>query len=101
MWLSQDMAFLYQHVLYDIYGIVKTRLIAMKMNSREQLIYELLFGEKQDFSINVSSYVDSERDTNDFMHEMRYVLQRGGVKIVSDYTTREANSKIWKLKVQH
>ena len=72
----------------------------MRLNYREQLIYDMLFCCKVDFDVNLIDYVD-EKEDRDFMMYLRTVLLRGKVDIISERLERGTAGKIWKLKLRH
>lgn len=69
------------------------------LNYKEQLIYELLFSEKDEFDIKLKEYTN-EYNAADFFINIKNVLHKGGVKIISERLDKIGEDKIWHLNLK-
>jgi dihydroneopterin aldolase len=70
------------------------------LKSKEELIYDLIFTEKVDFNINISDYVDDIYNYEDFVSEIKKILKKSKVKIISSVVKLDSKTATWELKVK-
>lgn len=70
------------------------------MNSKEELLVDLIFGEKTEFEINVSNYIDELYKYDKFVLEMKSILKKSKVAIVKEKLELSPNGPIWSIKVK-
>ena len=68
--------------------------------SKEKLIYELIFGEETEFTIDVGNYVDNLYKYDDFIDEIKEVLRKSKVSILNNSIDVDSKTVTWKLKVR-
>jgi hypothetical protein len=68
--------------------------------SKDELIYELIFGEKEEFSIDISKYMENIYEYDEFVDDMKKILKISKVKIVSSSVDVDSRSATWKLKLK-
>ena len=68
--------------------------------SSDNLIYELIFGEKEDFSIDISKYMENIYEYDNFIDDMKKILKISRVKIISSSVDVNSRSVTWKLKLK-
>lgn len=71
-----------------------------KLNSKDRLIYDLIFSEDDQFSINISEYIEDIYKYDKFIAEIKKVLKKSKVDITSEKLNLETNSVIWEIKVK-
>jgi hypothetical protein len=70
------------------------------MDIKEDLIYELIFSEKLEFSINVSDYIDNIYKYETFIKEIKEILKKSKVSIIKEGIELSPTSAVWILKVK-
>lgn len=68
--------------------------------SKDDLIYELIFGEKEEFSIDISKYMENIYEYDEFVDDVKKILKISKVKIVSSSVDVDSRSATWKLKLK-
>jgi hypothetical protein len=66
---------------------------------RDNLIKELIFGDKIDYQIDISLYADNIYKYDDFVEDIKIILKRSGVKIKKSEIIIDSKTAIWYLKV--
>jgi hypothetical protein len=70
------------------------------MLQRDELIYNLIFSEKNEYSINIADYIKDIYQYDDFIDEIKEILLKSKVMIVKSKVEVDSNDIIWKLKVK-
>lgn len=70
------------------------------MKDRDDLIYDLIFSEQNDFDINVSEYIDNIYKYESFIKEIKDVLKKSKVSIIKEGIDLSPTNVIWFLKVK-
>jgi hypothetical protein len=68
--------------------------------SKDELIYELIFGEKDEFLIDIGNYIENIYEYDEFIDDMKKVLKISRVKIISTSVDVNSRSVTWKLKLK-
>ena len=72
------------------------------MNIREDrdiLIYNLIFSENNNFVIDISNYIDDIYQYERFINEIKKILKKSKVKILSTNIIVDSKTVTWELKV--
>lgn len=70
------------------------------MKSKDDLIYELIFNEENNYKIDISEYILDIYQHEEFVSEMKAVLKKSKVKIVYSQVNLDSKTAIWELKVK-
>jgi hypothetical protein len=70
------------------------------MKDREALIYDLIFSEKTDYEINVAEYIVDIYKYDYFISDIKKILKKSKVSILSDKIDLEPKKVMWKIKVK-
>ena len=70
------------------------------MKDMDDLIYDLIFSEETEFQIDISEYINDIYKHEDFIDELKNVLKKSKVKIVSSKVKIDSKTAIWELKVK-
>lgn len=70
------------------------------MNLKEELIYDLIFSQDENFVIDVSKYITDIYQYDDFINEIKFILKKAKVKLVSNSIDVDSKTVIWRLKVK-
>jgi len=70
------------------------------MNKKEKLLIDLIFGEKFDFTINISEYIEEPYRYDRFVDEIKSILIISEVAIVSEILELNKKGSIWTIKVK-
>ena len=68
--------------------------------SKDELIYELIFGEKDEFLIDIGNYFENIYEYDQFIDDIKKVLKISRVKIISTSVDVNSRSVTWKLKLK-
>lgn len=69
------------------------------MKSKDDLIYDLIFSEKEKYLIDISDYIEDIYKYGDFILEIKSVLKKSKVKIIKSEVKTDPKTAIWELKV--
>lgn len=69
------------------------------MNKLDKLLYELIYSDNCEFTIDLSEYIDDIYDYESFLKDIRKILRRAKVKILNNDIKLDSRTVIWKLKV--
>lgn len=70
------------------------------MKQKEDLVYDLIFSEKSEFSINIGEYIPEIYKYDEFIDEIKKILVKSKVTIASNRIDVDNESVMWKLKVK-
>lgn len=68
--------------------------------SKDDLIYVLIFGEEEEFKIDVSKFIDDIYQYDEFMIDIKLVLKKSKVRIIRSQISLDSKTAIWHLKVK-
>lgn len=68
--------------------------------SKDDLIYVLIFGEEEEFKIDVSKFIDDIYQYDEFMIDIKLVLKKSKVGIIKSQISLDSKTAIWHLKVK-
>jgi hypothetical protein len=70
------------------------------VKSNEQLIYDLIFSERNEFKIDIAEYITDIYKYEEFINDMRRVLKKSKVSVVKSSIILDSKTAIWELKVK-
>jgi hypothetical protein len=70
------------------------------MKDKEKLIYDLIFSENSDYTINISEYIEDIYKYDKFIEDIKNVLRKSKVSIIKEKIDLETENVIWNLKVK-
>jgi len=70
------------------------------MKKEDDLIYDLIFSEKESFKIDISEYISDIYQYEDFIDKIKKILKKSKVKIVISDPLMSSKTVIWELKVK-
>lgn len=70
------------------------------MKSEDDLIYDLIFSEKESFKIDISEYILDIYQYDDFINKIKKILKKSKVKIIISDPLMSSKTVIWNLKVK-
>lgn len=70
------------------------------MKSEDDLIYDLIFSEKESFKIDISEYILDIYQYDDFINKIKKILKKSKVKIIVSDPLMSSKTVIWNLKVK-
>lgn len=71
------------------------------MTKKDELLFDLIFGKKSDFVINISEYLDKDIYKYDrFINEVKSILDKSSVTLVSENFDLNKKGPIWTIKVK-
>jgi len=79
--------------------IYKKRFTKM-VKAREDLIYDLIFSEINEYKINISDYIEDIYKYDRFIDDIKTVLKKSKVSIIKEKIDLEETDVIWNLKVK-
>lgn len=75
-------------------------MIETSIVTKDDLIYDLIFSEKLDYSIDISDFIEDIYQYEDFIDEIKNILKKSKVKIIKSTVILDSKTAIWKLKVR-
>lgn len=69
------------------------------VRSKDELIYELIFTERNDFKIDISDYIVDIYQYSEFIQDIKSVLKKSKVKVLKSDVKLDSKTAIWHLKV--
>jgi hypothetical protein len=70
------------------------------VKKEDDLIYDLIFSEKESFKIDISEYISDIYQYEDFIDKIKKILKKSKVKIIISETLMSSKTVIWELKVK-
>jgi hypothetical protein len=70
------------------------------MKKEDDLIYDLIFSEKESYKIDISDYIVDIYTYEDFIEKIKKILKKSKVKVISSSTLMSSKTVIWELKVK-
>lgn len=70
------------------------------MTKQNELIYDLIFSDVEYFEIDISDYISNIYDYEIFIKDIKCILNKSKVKIVSNHTLMSSKTIKWTLKVK-
>jgi hypothetical protein len=70
------------------------------VKSEDDLIYDLIFSEKESFKIDISEYILDIYQYDDFINKIKKILKKSKVKIIISDSLMSSKTVIWNLKVK-
>jgi hypothetical protein len=70
------------------------------MKQKDDLIYDLIFSESNDFTIDVGEYITDIYKYDEFVDEIKEILRKSKVAIVTNSIDVDSKTVTWKLKVR-
>jgi hypothetical protein len=68
--------------------------------NKDDLVYELIFSNKENFTINIGDYIIDIYKYDEFINEIKKILHKSKVAITSNSIDVNSKSVIWDLKVK-
>lgn len=71
------------------------------MSKKDELLVDLIFGKKNDFTINISEYLTEDFYKYDrFIDEIKMILKKSRVFIIIENLQLTKEGPIWTIKVK-
>ena len=79
-------------------NVIYTRVSTYKQ--KDDLIYDLIFSESSDFTIDIGQYITDIYKYDEFVDEIKEVLRKSKVSIITNSIDVDSKTVMWKLKVR-
>ena len=70
------------------------------MKAKDELIYDLIFSEQLNYTIDVGEYIQDIYKYDEFVDEIKQVLRKSKVSLITNSIDVDSKTVIWKLKVK-
>lgn len=70
------------------------------MKNKDELVYDLIFSEKNNYVIDVGEYITDIYKYDEFIDDIKQILHKSKVTIVSNSIDVDSKTVTWKLKVK-
>ena len=70
------------------------------LDSKDKLIYDLIFSTEVEFSIDISKYITDIYKYDKFIDEIKKILKKSKVTIIKEKLNLDTNVVIWEIKVK-
>jgi hypothetical protein len=67
--------------------------------NKDNLIYNLIFSNTEHFNIDIANYINDIYQYESFISEIKKILKKSKVKIVSSNVIVDSKTVTWELKV--
>jgi hypothetical protein len=83
----------YEYLIYTF------RKYFFNVKNKDELIYDLIFSDKEQYKIDISDYIEDIYKYDDFIFDIKSVLKKSKVKIVKSEIKTDPKTAVWELKV--
>lgn len=66
---------------------------------KDRLIYNLIFSENESFIIDIANYINDIYQYESFISEIKKILKKSKVKVISSNVIVDSKTVTWELKV--
>jgi hypothetical protein len=70
------------------------------MKNKDDLVYDLIFSDSENFVIDISQYIKDIYQYDEFIDEIKQILQKSKVTVVTQSVDVDSVTATWKLKVK-
>lgn len=70
------------------------------MKNKDDLVYDLIFSESENFTIDISQYIKDIYQYDEFIDEIKQILHKSKVTVVTQSVDVDSVTVTWKLKVK-
>jgi hypothetical protein len=70
------------------------------MKNRDDLVYDLIFSDDENFTIDISEYIKDIYQYDEFIDEIKQILKKSKVTVVTQSVDVDSITVTWKLKVK-
>jgi hypothetical protein len=70
------------------------------MKNKDDLVYDLIFSDSENFVIDISQYIKDIYQYDEFIDEIKQILQKSKVTVVTQSVDVDSITATWKLKVK-
>jgi dihydroneopterin aldolase len=70
------------------------------VKKEDDLIYDLIFSEKESYKIDISDYIVDIYTYEEFIEKIKKILKKSKVRVISSNTLMSSKTVIWELKVK-
>ena len=70
------------------------------MKNKDDLVYDLIFSEKNQFVIYIGDYINDIYKFDDFIDNIKQILHKSKVTIANSTVDVDSKTVTWKLKVK-
>ena len=70
------------------------------MKNKDDLVYDLIFSDKVQFKVDIGEYITDIYKYDDFVDEIKQILHKSKVILVSNSIDIDSKTVIWTLKVK-
>jgi hypothetical protein len=70
------------------------------MKNKDDLVYDLIFSEKTQFTIDIGEYIADIYKFDEFIDDIKQILHKSKVTIASNTVDVDSKTVTWKLKVK-
>jgi hypothetical protein len=70
------------------------------MKNKDDLVYDLIFSDSENFVIDISQYIKDIYQYDEFIDEIKQILQKSKVTVVTQSVDVDSITVTWKLKVK-
>ncbi len=70
------------------------------MKNKDDLVYDLIFSEDENFIIDISEYIKDIYQYDEFIDQIKQILYKSKVTVVTQSVDVDSKTVMWKLKVK-
>lgn len=70
------------------------------MKNKDELIYDLIFSDKMNFSVDISDYITDIYQYENFVNDIKKILKKSKVSVINSSVLLSSKTAVWEIKVK-
>ncbi len=70
------------------------------MKNKDDLIYDLIFSDKMNFSVDISDYITDIYQYENFVNDIKKILKKSKVSVINSSVLLSSKTAVWEIKVK-
>ena len=71
------------------------------MKNKDELIYDLIFSDKMNFSVDISDYITDIYQYENFVNDIKKILKKSKVSVINSSVLLSSKTAVWEIKVKN
>jgi hypothetical protein len=70
------------------------------VKNKDDLIYDLIFSDKMNFSVDISDYITDIYQYENFVNDIKKILKKSKVSVINSSVLLSSKTAVWEIKVK-
>jgi hypothetical protein len=70
------------------------------VKNKDELIYDLIFSDKMNFSVDISDYITDIYQYENFVNDIKKILKKSKVSVINSSVLLSSKTAVWEIKVK-